>query len=113
MLSSSGWCLRPLTASSTTLPMPCEGGGAVRSGGRRQSRRLRIADGFAVCGFTLIGPLRTDERNFSADRCWREQDASKYEGKRHTDKSENKTVAEVLAIGFFVQALVDVRLVEQ
>jgi hypothetical protein len=93
--------------------MPCEGGGAVRSGGRRQSRRLRIADGFAVCGFTLIGPLRTDERNFSADRCWREQDASKYEGKRHTDKSENKTVAEVLAIGFFVQALVDVRLVEQ
>jgi hypothetical protein len=36
-------------AGSTTLPMPCEEiGGTVRSGGRRQSRWLRIADGFAV-----------------------------------------------------------------
>jgi hypothetical protein len=71
------------------------------------------ADGFAVCGFTLIGRLRPDERDFSADECWRKHYASNHEGKRHTDKSENKTVAEVLAIGSFVQALVDVRLVEQ
>jgi hypothetical protein len=82
-------------------------------GGRRLSRWLRTANGFAVCGFTLIGPLRTDERNFSADRRWREQDASKYEGKRHTDKSKNKAVSGMLASGFFVLALVDVRLVEQ
>jgi hypothetical protein len=83
-----------------------------------KAKPLAAADGFAVCSLTprlvTVGRLRTDERNFSADERWRKHYAGKYEGKRHTDKSKNKAIAEVLATGFFVQALVvDVRLVEQ
>ncbi len=44
------------TASSTTLPMPYEELGARQGlGGRRQSRWLRTADGFAVNGFPREG----------------------------------------------------------
>ena len=54
-----------------------------------------------------IGVLRTDEYNSAAnsstDGCWREHYAGNYEGKRHG----------MLAIGFFIRCLVDVRLVEQ
>jgi hypothetical protein len=81
--------------------------------GTRQSRWLRTADGFAVCGFALIGPLRTDEWNFAANECWREHYAGNHEGKRNTNKSKNKAVFGMLVIGFFVRALVDVRSVEQ
>jgi hypothetical protein len=48
---SSGWCLRPLTPVRQTLPMLCVGDALHGLGGRRQSRWLRTADGFAVCGF--------------------------------------------------------------
>jgi hypothetical protein len=50
--------------------------------------------------------LRTDERNFSADECWRKHYAGKHEGKRHTDESKNKAVDGMLTIGFIVRTLV-------
>ena len=55
--------------------------------------------------FLFIAPtlLRTDGRNFagdsSADGCWREDCAGNHEGEHHTDKSKNKVVVAVLAIG--------------
>jgi len=80
--------------------MPCEELGARYGlGGRRQSRQAwGRADGFAVCGFALIGALRTDERKFSADERWRKHYAGKDEGKRHTDKAKNKGVAGMLTM---------------
>ena len=65
-----------------------------------------------------IGVLRTNEWNFVAnsttdDGRWRKHYAGNHEGKRPTDKSKNKAVFVMLAIGFFIRALVDVRAVEQ
>jgi hypothetical protein len=35
---------------------------------------------------SLIGPLRTDKRNFAANGRWGEHHAGNHKGKRHTDK---------------------------
>jgi hypothetical protein len=55
--------------------------------------------------FLLIAPtlLRTDGRNFdsSAHGCWPENCAGNHESQRHTDKSKNKAVVAVLAIGIW------------
>ena len=83
----------------------------VRLGQQGKAAGSLLPDGFAVCSFTLIRPLRPNERNFSADECWRKHYAGKYQGKRHTDQGKNKAVAGMLS--FFVRALVGVRLVEQ
>src|SRR6516225_7501375 len=62
--------------------------------GTRQSRWLRTADGFAVCGLYLLSTnLRTDECKYGTrSKGVGEHYAGKHEGKCHADKSESKAV---------------------